>query len=405
MHTQLQSDTNVEVSANVQERSNLAMRLRILHVVCRLGLGGTENGVLKVINELRHDQFEHRICAVRGIDKSFARSLDTELTLSEVGSSEPGFQFPLFRLLRIMKAFRPHIVHSRNFGALEAILAARLAGIPVVIHSEHGYEIEILCGLPLRRRIACFAFFRLAHQVFTVTRDLKSFHSSQSWLSSEKFHVIPNGVDTDRFRPRPEITSLLKSELGIAGDRIVVGSVGRVVPIKDHKTLLEAAQELISQGKNLHVVIVGAGSELSKLRTQAATSPELAGRVSFVGSSDRVPDLLNAMDVFVLPSISEGMSNTILEAMATGLPVVVTRTGGNPEVVEEGRAGFLFDPRDVRALTGTLSRLVDNAALRRECGSFARCQAVHKFSLSTMAQRYRDLYLELATRRRSAKGR
>jgi sugar transferase (PEP-CTERM/EpsH1 system associated) len=405
MQTQLQSETNADVSANVLERPNSTMRLRILHVVSRLGLGGTENTVLKVINELGHDQFEHQICAVRGIDKGFARSLDTELTLCEVGSSEPGFQFPLFRLLRIMKGFRPHIVHSRNFGALEAIPAARLAGIPVAIHSEHGYEIEILRGLPLRRRIACFAFFRLAHQVFTVTRDLKSFHSSQSWLSSERFHVIPNGVDTDRFCPHPEIASLLKSELGIAADRIVVGSVGRVVPIKDHKTLLEAAQELISQGKNLHVVIVGAGSELSKLQTQAATSTVLAGRVSFVGSSNRVPDLLNCMDVFVLPSISEGMSNTILEAMATGLPVVVTRTGGNPEVVEEGRAGFLFDPRNVRALTDTLSRLVDDAALRRECGSFARRHAVQNLSLSAMAQRYRDLYLELATCHSSAKGR
>ncbi len=405
MQTQLRCEpASVQVSTDLQGPSTSKMRLRVLHVVSRLGMGGTEHGVLKIINGLGHDEFEHQICAVRGIDESFVRRMNIDITMSAVGSASPGFQFPLFRLLRVIKRFRPHIVHTRNFGALEAIPAARIAGVPVAIHSEHGYEIEILRGLPLRRRVACFAFYRLADQVFTVTRDLRDFHSKQSWLSSQQIRVIYNGVNTDQFRPRPEIAATLKSNLGIPAGRIVIGSVGRIVPIKDHKTLLQAAEILVGKGKDVHVLIAGSGGELPKLQALASASPELAGRATFLGSSDRVPDVLNSMDVFVLPSISEGMSNTILEAMSAGLPLVVTRAGGNPELVEDGREGCLFNPREVHSLATMLSRLIDDAGLRCDYGRSARQRAVEHFSLTTMAQHYRDLYLDLASRHRAWKG-
>ncbi len=379
-------------------------RLRILHVVSCLGMGGTEHGVLKIIRGLGHSEFEHHICAVRGVDENFARKMKVPAQVSAVGRAEPGFQFPLFRLMQVMKEFRPDIVHSRNFGALEAIPAARFARVPVAIHSEHGYELEILGGLPLRRRFVCGALYGMADQVCTVTRDLRDYHSKQSWLSPKKFRVIYNGVNTDLFISRPELAPALRSELAIPRDRIVIGSVGRLVPIKDHKTLLQAAEILVRQGKNVHVLIVGSGSELPKLQAQAAASQDLAGRTLFLGASDRVPELLNAMDVFVLPSISEGMSNTILEAMATGLPVVVSRSGGNTELVDGGHVGCLFDPRDVEALARHLAHLADNAAVRRQFGQAARQRAIEQFSLSAMVQHYRDLYIDLASRRGVWKG-
>jgi sugar transferase (PEP-CTERM/EpsH1 system associated) len=380
------------------------MRLRILHVVSCLGMGGTEHGVLKIMRGLGHAEFEHQICAVRGVDDNFVRQMRVPAKVSAVGRAEPGFQFPLFRLMQLMREFRPHIVHTRNFGALEAIAAARLARVPVAIHSEHGYELEILGGLPLRRRFVCGALYAMADQVCTVTRDLRVYHSEQSWLSPEKFRVIYNGVDTDLFSPRPELAAALRSEIGIPMDRTVIGSVGRLVPIKDYKTLLHAAEILVRQGKDVHVVIVGSGPELPKLQAYAAASRELADRFLFLAASSRVADLLNSMDVFVLPSISEGMSNTILEAMATGLPVVVSRAGGNPELVEEGSVGGLFDPRDVEALAGHLSLLVDNRDLRREYGRAARQRAVDKFSLSGMVQQYRNIYVDLASSRGVWKG-
>ena len=405
MQTQLQQMlVKMTASSAPWNGGSRVPRLRVLHVVSCFGMGGTEHGVLKVIAGLGHDEFEHHVCAVRGADEDFLRQTNVEASVSSAGSREPGFQFPLFRLVRLMRRFRPHVVHSRNFGALEAILAARIAGVPGVIHSEHGYEIEILKGLPLRRRLACGALYSMADQLLTVTDDLRKYHSKQSWHSPSRFRVIHNGVDTETFRPRTELRLRLRLEMGILPGRVVIGSVGRIVPIKDHRTLLRAGEALLRSGKDVHLLIVGSGPELPNLQAQVNASPELAGRTLLLGSSDRVPDLLSCLDVFVLPSISEGMSNTMLEAMATGLPLVVTRAGGNVELLDHGRTGYLFNPGDAEALTCILTSLVDDTSLRQRFGQAAREYAIRHFSLSTMVQRYRDLYLGLASKLR-ARGR
>ena len=405
MQTQLHHEHASNVLATDTSSGTAQMeRLRVLHVISRLGMGGTEHGVLKVMRGLGEQEFEHRICAVRGIDQDFASRMHVDAQAYAAGNSRPGFQFPLFRLARIMREYRPHIVHTRNFGALEAIPAARIVGVPVAIHSEHGYELEVLGGLPLRRRVLCRAFYAMADAVFAVTKDLRKYHSKQSWLPEQKFRVIYNGVDTDRFSPRPELAGAIRSELGIPAGRLVIGTVGRLVPIKDHGTLLQAAELLVHQGKDVHVIIVGSGPELPKMQARVAASPQLGGRVTFPGASDRVPEMLNAMDLFVLTSICEGMSNTILEAMASGLPTVVTHSGGNPELVEDGRDGWLFHTRDFQALAQCLLRCADDTRLRLKLSEAARRRALDHFSLTAMMGAYRHLYIELATRRGVWKG-
>jgi len=400
MQTEVQQELTRPATFAPRQRI-VPRRLRVLHLVSHLGVGGTEHGVLKIIKGLGDQEFEHHICAVRAIDAEFAAHAGRYATVSTVGTAKPGFQFPLFRLVRLMKQVRPDVVHSRNFGAIEAVPAARLARVPVVVHSEHGYELEILGGLPIRRRVVCAAFYALADQVVTVSTELRSYYSRQAWRSSDNVRVIYNGVDTEAFAPRPAATLSTRAGLGIPASRTVIGSVGRLVSIKDYRSLLQAAEKLLQEGRDLQIVLVGSGPEYSNLRNQAEASPLLANRTTFVGASNRIPELVNAMDVFVLPSISEGMSNTVLEAMATGLPVVVSAAGGNPELVEDGRTGFLFAPRDVQALAGHVSRLVADAGFRRRLGDAARQRAVDTFSLSNMVRNYRNLYLDLASRRRA----
>jgi sugar transferase (PEP-CTERM/EpsH1 system associated) len=379
-------------------------RCRVLHVIPRLGLGGTEKGMLKVMRGLGETDFEHRICAVRGIDAEFARCEGLEAKAYSADSGRPGFQFPLWRLKKIMQTFRPHIVHSRNFGALEAVPAARLAGVPVVIHSEHGYELEILRGLPLRRRLLCRAFYRMADQVLTVTDDLRRYHAAQSGLPPARLRVIYNGVDTQKFSGNSSERSETRASLAIPRERFVAGTVGRLVPIKDQRTLLQAAQMLVQRGQDIHVLLVGDGPELGNLKRYAAEATELAGRVTFTGASDTVTSLMRAMDAFVLPSICEGMSNTILEAMACGVPVVATRMGGNPELVKDGRSGFLFAPRDVNQLSALLLRMIENERERLALGEGARLRAVESFSIATMVDQYRELYRNLGLRKSVEQG-
>ena len=185
----------------------------------------------------------------------------------------------------------------------------------------------------------------------------------------------------------------------MASNTIVVGSVGRLVPIKGHTALLDAAAILVQRGFDLSVLLVGDGSELDHLRAKAAASPYLASRVHFLGASQNVDQALAAMDVFVLPSISEGMSNTLLEAMSAGLPVVATRVGGNPELIEDGAGGVLFSVGNIRELVGHLERLASHREYRETLGAAARARILTHYRLDSMLENYRNLYKELAARR------
>ena len=373
--------------------------LRVLHVVNRLDMGGTEYGILKVIAGLGNDEFEHRLCAIRGFQPGLASRPELSHKVVVASEKESGFQFLLFRLARIMRAFRPHIVHSRNWGAIEAIPAARLAGVPVAIHSEHGYELDMLAGLPARRRMLRRGVYMMADAVFAVTGELRNYHERQTGAASWSIRVIRNGVDTARFAPRPDIRADVRRKFKIPARSFVFGSVGRIVPIKDHATMLKAAIALVQRNVDVRVLLAGSGPELASLEQFVESNSELRNRVTFLGAYYNIPEVLTAMDVFVLPSISEGMSNTILEAMASGLPVVATRVGGNPELVEENRAGWLFTPGNVTELVHQLEDLAHLSELRRQMGEASRRRAVSEFSLERMIADYRNLYWELATRR------
>jgi sugar transferase (PEP-CTERM/EpsH1 system associated) len=373
--------------------------LRVLHVLNRLATGGTENIVLKLVGGLSESTFEHRFAALRGMDPALDRLKIPGGALLLEGKEDSGYEFLVLRLARIMRAYRPHIVHSRNWGAIEAIPAARLAGVPVAIHSEHGYELDMLGGLPKRRRIFRRAAYSMADAVFTVTRELRNYHAQQAWFSAKRIRVIYNGVDTQRFSPRPELRASLRKRFGLPENRFVVGTVGRTVAIKDHPTLLRAVEIMANKGIDVHALLVGSGPELERNQQIVEASPALAGRVTFVPSCDQVPDLLNTMDAFALTSISEGMSNTLLEAMATGLPVISTAVGGNPEVVVEDVSGWLFRPRDAETLSSRLALVASQQDLRQRCGAAARERVIERFSLAHMLEEYSQLYLELAARR------
>jgi sugar transferase (PEP-CTERM/EpsH1 system associated) len=373
--------------------------LRIMHVVNSLGRGGTELGVMKLVTGLDRSMFSHRICATREYDAEFVRLHDLKDRLDVAGTSNPGFQFPLFRLTNIFKVHRPDIVHTRNWGALEGVLAARLAGVPIVIHSEHGYEVDMLSGMPVRRRMFRRFVYSQADVVMAVTRELRDYHARQAWLNSGQVQVMYNGVDARKFAPSSEVRRRVRRELDISDATVVIGSVGRLVAIKDYHTLLTAGESLIQQGQNVHVLLVGAGPEMQSLKSRVGGSPALSKRTIFAGACDQIPAMLNAMDIFVLPSLGEGMSNTLLEAMAVGLPVVATKIGGNREVVNENSGGRFFAPGDAASLIRELSPLAESEELRGSAGEGSRKRALEQFSLEGMLRGYTELYRGLAERR------
>jgi sugar transferase (PEP-CTERM/EpsH1 system associated) len=387
MDTVLQA-TN-ELSSTIGHDASLVSargQIRVLHVVNRLDLGGTESGILKVAAGLGGEDFSHAVCTGRGHSAEFAEQRTFSGSVFDVAGPSTSSQFLVFRFLRIIRRYRPHIVHSRNWGAIEAVFAARLAGVLGIIHSEHGYELDMLTGLPLRKRLIRRAAYAAADSIFTVTSDLRDYHARQAGISSLGIDVIANGVDSDHFAPRPQMKSICRARLGLPDNSLLIGTVGRLVAIKDQALLLRAVKILVDRGLSLSVSLAGDGPEREPLRALAAALA-LTDRVRFLGASNNVADFLNAIDIFVLPSVSEGMSNTLLEAMSSGLPVVATSVGGNPELIEDQISGRLFQVGDVNKLVEHLSSLADDLELRRTLGATARARVLASFRLSTMLDR------------------
>lgn len=373
--------------------------LRVLHVVNSVGLGGTERGVLKIMEGLDPALFDQKVCAICTTSELGEHPAVRGKLLTAGKAENSGFEFLVLRLASIFRTFKPHIVHSRNWGGIEAVAAGRLAGVPVVVHSEHGYELDMMSGLPLRRRLLRRGFYSMCDAVFTVSGDLQTYHSRQGWLAPERIRVIPNGVDARLFAPNNQLRERMRERFGYGRQAVVLGAVGRLVPIKAHGTLLRAAEQLITQGMDVQVLLVGGGPELGRLREYALGSVALKDRATFAGPSLAVHELYQAMDVFVLPSIREGMSNTLLEAMACGLPCVATAVGSNGELVRDGFSGFVFTPEDVVGLVERLKRVVQQPETRATFAASARRHAVTFYSLDRMISAYADLYSELAMKR------
>jgi glycosyltransferase involved in cell wall biosynthesis len=187
----------------------------------------------------------------------------------------------------------------------------------------------------------------------------------------------------------------MRQELGLAADEFCIGCIGNLFPVKGHLTALEGMAEFSRQCRNWRLLLIGDGPERAKLESFLAGHPEWAHRVTFLGLSHRVPELMRALDVYVLPSIAEGISNSLLEAMASGVPVVATATGGNPEVVVDGDSGLLFPVGDGARLAAHLLRLYDEAKLREDLSARARRRVNEEFSLESMVGRYARLYENL----------
>jgi sugar transferase (PEP-CTERM/EpsH1 system associated) len=371
-------------------------KIRVVHVLNSFGLGGLENGVVNVINGTDAHRFDHSVCCIRQSGESARRLKRNDVRIDELNQSA-GFTPTLpLRLAGLFRRLKPHVVHTRNWGAVDGIVGGRLARVPVVVHGEHGRDIGDPDGSNRKRNLLRQGLFLGVDRCVTVSAELKDWLVTTVGVPARKVHTIPNGVDIDRFKPRGGAAG--RRGLGIGEDEIVVGTVGRLDPIKDYPTLLGAFSRLAARHERLRLVMVGDGPAREALTAQCREL-KLEERVSFLGARDDVPELLEAMDLFVLTSLAEGASNTILEAMSTGVPVVATRVGGSPELVADGETGFLVPRRDVAGLTAAMDRYVGNPAMMRRHGEAARERIVSRYSLGGMLSNYESLYTDLVGRR------
>jgi sugar transferase (PEP-CTERM/EpsH1 system associated) len=361
-------------------------RARVAHVIHRLDYGGLENGLVNLVNRLPTDRYRHAIVCLAGYNPAFRERIrNAEVDVFSL-DKRPGKDLGVYlRFWRLLRRLRPDIVHTRNLGTVDLQWVAWAAGVPRRVHGEHGWEAHDPQGLDprgLRIRRACRP---VIHRYVPMSQDIARWLERHVGVERARIRQLYSGVDSDLFHPPSTI-----------GHPLSLGTVGRLDPVKNQASLLATLSSLAPRFPGLRLTVVGDGPLRASLEAQAA-SLGLTGRVSFTGARSDTPDLLRSFDLFVLPSVNEGISNTILEAMATGLPVVAGRVGGNPELVVDGVTGRLYDPADPEALEQALLPYLTDPALRRAHGEAARDRVVQNFSLDAMIARYQSLYDELLT--------
>ncbi len=377
----------------------------ILHVIHHLVTGGMENGLVNLINGLPVDQFRHAIACVEDFSEFRQRLRRQDVAVIAMRRSHIGVWRMRRDFFRICRRIRPAILHTRNLSGLDALLPARLAGVRRCVHSEHGWDIGDVEGAERRPAWLRKMHAPLVSRYITVSRHLERYLVERVGIAQSRITQIYNGVDIDRFTPaRTKPTELLPASLR-GDDLFVVGTVGRIQAVKDQQTLVRAFAELIRNRPALRrrarLALVGDGPLLGQLRDEVAALG--IDEISWLpGARSDVPELLRLFDVFALPSLNEGISNTILEAMASGLPILATEVGGNVEIVEAEQSGRLFAPGNVTGLARFLTAYADDPALRARHASAARGRAVTLFSLPTMIDRYQAVYASLLSTRTDA---
>jgi len=367
----------------------------IVHIVHRFDTGGMENGMVNLLNTLPPDRFRHSIIALTDYS-DFSQRIHAQPVDFYALNRAPGHGLSwMVRLWKLLRQLKPDLVHTRNLAALEAQFVIALMGIRATVHGEHGRDVFDLYGQNWKYNLLRRAAQPFVSNYITVSQDIETWLRLAIHVPPRKLHQIYSGVDSTKFHPRegkkPDVLPP-----GFADDSaIVFGSVGRMAEVKDYPTLTRAFIQLVQQqperAAHARLVIVGEGTARAACidLLQAAGLAHLAW---LPGERHDIATIMQAFDVFVLPSKNEGISNTILEAMASGVPVIATAVGGNVELVEPGINGLLVQPGDVDNLAQALLTYLDTPALIAEHAGQAQRYAEQRFSIPAMAEAYATVY-------------
>jgi glycosyltransferase involved in cell wall biosynthesis len=367
-------------------------RRRVLYTVNRMDVGGSQTHLVQVLRLLDRRRFDPMLCCLSGKGALLETAGETGATVVNVGLGRlksPAALGPVWRLTNFMRRERIDIVHNYLLRAnLVGTLAARAARVPLVLTSKRGCHERR--GLELA---SARLSNRLADCVTTNAMAVREFVHDREGCPLEKLVVIPSGIDTDRFAPLP--AGDYRTRLGLAPEQRVVGIVTRMRVRKGVEEFLRAMATVRRQVPSAVALVVG---EVDPDPSISALVRELGleGHIHLLGPRADVPEVLSAMDLLVLSSHDEGMSNAVLEAMAMEKPVVATDVGGTGEVVQPGRTGLLVPPKDPAALAQAITQILaaprDTAAAM---GARGRAVVVDGFSARAMVRQMEDLYAHL----------
>jgi sugar transferase (PEP-CTERM/EpsH1 system associated) len=374
----------------------------VAHVVNRLDCGGAGNDLLDLIAHMPSERYRHAVLCLRdhGLFRDDLRECGVEvIDLHKRDGADPGH---FLRMVRALRALRPDLVHTRNLGGLEGQLAAALAGVRLRVHGEYGREFgrEASIGLSGRSSTRRPSLLRrmlrpLVGHYIAASAEQERWLIEQVGAEPSRVSQISNGVDSLEFHPRLGPHAAVGPEGFMRDDAFVIGSVGRMDDAKNDTTLVEAFLRLISSPHVAHgrlrLLIVGDGP----MRAECQAMLERAGaghRAWLPGERLDTAQLMRAMDLMVLPALAEGSGNVLLEAMATGLPVVATSVGVHKELVQPGLTGILVPPMSPDLMAAAIADYCRIPEMGARHGARARGQVIAHHSLPAMARSYLAVY-------------
>lgn len=375
-------------------------RARIAHIITRLSKGGAQENTFHTVRLADRARFEVDLISGHasgdeGSMEATVRSAGIEIIREPhlVRAPAPLRDLLALRgLTRTLRDGRYDLVHTHTSKAgFLGRLAAERAGIRHVLHTSHGNVFDGYFNAPLTRLFVWMERHaaRRTSRIIELTPGGIEAHLAEGIGQREQYSVVFSGIDTAPFDAAIARRAETRAALGVADTEILVGGVGRLAPVKGFTYFTALARELQSERPALRFVHAGGGEEQGRLQREAA------GAVQFLGMRQDIPDLMAAFDILVVPSLNEGMGRVILEAGAAAVPVVASRVGGIPDIVDDGETGLLVAPRSVAELATAVRTLVHSPERRRLMGATARAKVVPHFSLAAMVQRIEAIYEEL----------
>jgi sugar transferase (PEP-CTERM/EpsH1 system associated) len=360
-------------------------RLHIVHIVHRFDTGGLENGVVNLINTLGAELYAHSIVTLKGYNPDFAARIKLNNVQFFDLVKKDGNDLGIFwRLNKLLKQLKPDILHTRNTATLELQLVGWWRRVKLRIHGEHGWDVNDMHGSNLKYRKLRRFMKAFIHQYIALSIEAKDYLLNIIKVKPERVNHICNGVDKHKFAPKPLVPR----------QRFVIGCVGRLEEVKNH-VLLARAFALVCQrleGKvDVQLQIIGEGSCRAKIESILKDNDCIEASW-LAGNRNDVAELMTEFDIFILPSLAEGISNTILEAMACGLPVVATNVGGNAELVQHEYSGYVVNETDPQEMAERILGYINQVDLKTLHGQHGRELIEQKFSIQAMTSAYDNLY-------------
>jgi sugar transferase (PEP-CTERM/EpsH1 system associated) len=372
----------------------------IVHLIYRLDFGGLENLLVERINRMPAEKYRHAIvCLTNSTD--FAKKISKPDVAIYSLNKQPGLALGTHvQLWKLLRQLKPAILHSYNLTAIEYAPIATLAGVPICINGTHGRDASDPNGTNRKHNLLRKLMLPFYDWCYANSDDQLVWNRRVIGVPERKSCLLANGIDAEKFHPRGE--HMRNPTLPFADGDIVIGTVGRVQDVKDHASLVDAftllCERLPEFSSRLRLAIVGDGPLLPAIREKVAKTT-LDEVVWLPGARTDVADILRHFTIFAMSSIAEGTPGSALEAMASGLPVVGTRVGGIPEVIDDGVTGAVVPPSNPAMLAAALERYVIDADLTARHGAAGRERVLRKYSMTGMMAAYMSLYDSLCERK------